>query len=84
MSGRHQPENGADSAEGLAPDIFDRIAAYMVATAAVDAMDPWWPDGGPLICQACSLPAVDDGYCAGHARLGRYRPTDENHWAANE
>lgn len=35
-------------------------------------------------CAACSLPAVKDGYCAGHARLGEYRTTDESHWAANE
>lgn len=35
-------------------------------------------------CAACSLPAVTDGYCRGHARLFEYRVTDEKHWAANE
>lgn len=44
------------------PDIFDEIADFMVASAYVEA----------LTCQACSLPAVDDGYCAGHARLFDY------------
>lgn len=72
MSGRHQPANGADSAEALR-DI---------------AGDLWYEREGWLslpTCAACSLPAVDNGYCTGHARLFEY--TDHERFggiAANE
>lgn len=45
-----------------APDIFDRIADFMVASSFIEA----------LTCEACELPAVKDGYCEGHDRLFRY------------
>ncbi len=61
MSGRHQPEHGADSAEGLR-DMWDELATYYVARAFIDA----------LTCGACSEPATKDGFCAGHARLFEY------------
>lgn len=37
MSGRHQPEHGADSAEGLR-DIFDDVATFLVADAFLEAL----------------------------------------------
>ena len=37
MSGRHQPEHGADSAEGLR-DIFDEVSTFLVADAFLEAL----------------------------------------------
>lgn len=88
MSGRHQPENGADSTEALAsikpaerlPGTTDQEwTEFMEWDRAVAAHY-----GVVIECAACSLPALTDGYCAGHARLGEYRVTDSEHWASND
>lgn len=74
VSGRHQPEHGADSAEGLG-DLADQLATFLVASSFLEA----------LTCGACSEPAVKGNYCAGHARLFEY--TDRERFgeiAANE
>jgi hypothetical protein len=56
-------------------DIFDKIADFMVTSAYVEA----------LTCRACSLPAIDDGYCRGHARLFEYTDHERSgEIAANE
>lgn len=78
MSGRHQPENGADSAQGLA----DAIALLENAGFYV------YPESPTLVpkCIACSEPALSsDVYCKGHARLSEY--TDHERYggiAAND
>ena len=76
MGGRFQPEQGADSAQGLA----DAIALLENAGFYVYPEPPIVPK-----CIACSEPAMTDSvYCAGHDRLMDYEPTDDGHWAANE
>jgi hypothetical protein len=73
MSGRFQPDNGADSAQSLA----DAIALIESRGLSVGSVAP--------ACIACSEPALPANlYCQGHDRLGTYRVTDEKHWAANE
>lgn len=103
MSRRHQPEHGADSAEGLAdvievsldnPNDVKRVIAERKTPENAEAIvkmavirrgvETSYFTTRPSQCSACSLPAVRDGLCAGHARLGEYRVTDETHWAANE
>ena len=48
-----------------------------------DELDPYGYFGPT--CRACSLPAVTDGYCAGHARLMEYTDHERSGGiAANE
>ena len=79
MSGRHQPLNGADSAQALANAIEYVEAHGLTVTSKREAV---------LIiprCIECDLPAVpDDVYCQGHLRLAYDHTTDESRWAANE
>jgi hypothetical protein len=74
MTSRHQPLNGADSAQSLADAIaLVEAAGYTIKTGISPS------------CIACSEPALPNNlYCQGHDRLGTYRVTDEKHWAANE
>jgi hypothetical protein len=78
---RHQPEHGADSAEALA-DVLKP------GEFRVRGWDRFWEgleDGLAPRCAACSLPAVTDGYCAGHARLFEYTDHERSGGiAANE
>jgi hypothetical protein len=77
MTSRHQPLNGADSAQSLADAIalLENAGFYVYPNST--AISP--------SCIACSEPALPNNlYCQGHDRLGTYRVTDEKHWAANE
>ena len=94
MSGRFQPEAGADSAQSLA-----NALALADSVGYLDRLDLACQDCGATYtaserhrcwaiipaCIACSERSLPDSpYCAGHERLSRYVPTDEKHWAANE
>lgn len=94
MSGRHQPLNGADSAEALDPmaihDLGCQCWPHVSQQAAVKAIEAValaeYRDGlRRRQCAACSLPAVTEGYCAGHSRLFEYTDRERSGGiAANE